>query len=71
MFAFVATDLTPVGQQLEADERIEVHPTPLKTVLGMLDANDGDDAERLMDAKSMLALLLAMRHNLIPTPPQP
>ncbi len=65
MHTFVATSLTPVGQRLELDERIEVHPTPLKTVLAMLDAPT-TSPDRLMDAKSMLALLLAMRKNLIP-----
>ncbi|MEZ6209779.1 MAG: NUDIX hydrolase [Phycisphaerales bacterium] len=68
MFAFIATGLSPVGQDLQDDERIEVHPTPLATVLQMLDANQADDSLRLMDAKSMLALLLALRQNLIPSP---
>lgn len=67
MYAFVATSLTPVGQDLQADERIEVHPTPMNTVMEMLDADARADGDRLMDAKSMLALMLALRKGLIPT----
>ena len=49
---FLATGLAHVGQNLEAGEQIEVHPTPLTDVLQMID--DG----RLHDAKSVAAVLL-------------
>lgn len=68
MYAFVATSLTPVAQNLQEDERIEVHPTPLKKVMELLDADTRPDDHRLMDAKSMLTLLLALRKDLIPKP---
>ncbi|MGP1310114.1 MAG: NUDIX hydrolase [Phycisphaerales bacterium] len=55
MHAFAATGLTHVGQDLEDNEDIEVVPTPADEVFAML--RDG----RLVDAKSMLALLLAQR----------
>jgi len=60
MHAFLATGLARVGQRLEDDERIEVHPTPVHEALAMID--DG----RLMDAKSLLAILLAHRRGLLP-----
>lgn len=63
MHAYIATGLTPVGQALEDDEQIEVHPTPVDRVLAMLDSG------QLKDAKSMLALLLALRRGLIPADP--
>ncbi|GJQ29293.1 MAG: ADP-ribose pyrophosphatase [Phycisphaerae bacterium] len=53
MWAFSATGLTPVGQHLEADERITVHPTPIGRVFEMIRQGI------LMDAKSMLALFMA------------
>jgi ADP-ribose pyrophosphatase len=53
---FAAFDLTPVPQQLEHDEVIEVVPTPLTRALEMIYAGE------LRDAKSALALLLAARH---------
>jgi ADP-ribose pyrophosphatase len=53
---FAAFDLTPVPQQLEHDEVIEVVPTPLARALEMIYAGE------LRDAKSALALLLAARH---------
>ena len=62
MHAFFASDLTPVRQRLEADERIEVHPTPVAQTLAMID--DG----RLHDAKSMVAILLALRRGLLIEP---
>lgn len=59
MFAFAAFDLRPVGQRLERDERIEVARKTVAEALALLDAG------RLQDAKSMLALLLALRRGLI------
>jgi ADP-ribose pyrophosphatase len=51
MHAFVARDLTHVGQQLEATEKIEVELLPLADVLEMV--RDG----RIMDGKTIAALL--------------
>jgi ADP-ribose pyrophosphatase len=59
MHAFCARGLTEVGQALEPGEEIEVHPVPRADAIRMLD--DGD----LMDAKSMLALLLAQRRGFL------
>jgi len=59
MRAYCAWGLEPVGQALDAGEEIEVRPVAQKEALTMLD--DGT----LMDAKSMLALLLAMRRGLL------
>jgi ADP-ribose pyrophosphatase len=47
MFAFVARGLTPVGQQLDATEQIEVHPTPLDEVLRMIKAGAVEDAKTI------------------------
>jgi ADP-ribose pyrophosphatase len=59
MRAYAARGLAPVGQALEPGEEIEVRPVPRDEAMRMLD--DGD----LMDAKSMLALLLAQRRELL------
>lgn len=59
MHAFVATRLTHVGQSLEDNEDIEVERVGVSDALAMLD--DG----RLADAKSMLALLLALRRGFL------
>jgi len=59
MRAFLATDLREVGQRLEADEQIEVHTVDIPEAFRMI--ADGE----LMDAKSMLALLLAERRGLL------
>jgi ADP-ribose pyrophosphatase len=56
MHAFVATGLSHVGQALEEDESIRVEVVELTDAMTML--SDG----RLRDGKSMLALLLALRH---------
>lgn len=54
MEAYLATGLSPAGgQDLEADERIRVEPTPLARCWELLASGE------LMDAKSMLTLLLA------------
>ncbi len=60
MWAYAATDLTPVPQALEDDERITVHPVPVQEVLSMIDRG------ALADAKSMLTVLLALRRGLLP-----
>lgn len=59
MHAFVARDLTPVGQALEADEDIEVMPTDADAALGMVERGE------IRDAKTMLVLLWAARAGLI------
>lgn len=59
MHAFVATDLTHVGQKLEEDETIQVVPTPIGEALAMIDRG------QLKDAKSMLAILIAHRRVLL------
>lgn len=63
MHAFCARGLTQVGQALEPGEEIEVHPVPRAEAIQMLDTGD------LMDAKSMLALLLADRRGLLEPAP--
>jgi ADP-ribose pyrophosphatase len=55
MFPFLATGLTHVGQQLEDDEAIQVLVVPARQAVDMV--FDG----RIVDAKSMLAILLADR----------
>ncbi len=52
---FAAFELSPVAQQLEADEMIEVVPTPLAEALEMIWRGE------LRDAKSALALIHAAR----------
>lgn len=50
MFLFLATDLTEVGQALEADEQIEIVPVPLADIRQMI--ADG----RIVDAKTIIGL---------------
>lgn len=59
MRAYAARGLSSVGQSLEPGEEIEVRPVPRDEAMRMLDEGD------LMDAKSMLALLLAERRGLL------
>lgn len=59
MHAFVATGLTHVGQRLEADERLTVHPRPVAEALAMVESGE------MTDAKSMLTLLLAVRKGIL------
>ncbi len=59
MHAFVATGLTHVGQALEEDEMIEVRPVPVAEALAMIGRAE------LVDAKSIVALLLADRAGLL------
>ncbi|MBK9189775.1 MAG: NUDIX hydrolase [Phycisphaerales bacterium] len=59
MGAYLATGLTPVGQSLEADERILPVPIPASECFSLILKGD------LADGKSMLTLLLAARMGLI------
>lgn len=59
MHAFAATGLRHVGQRLEPDETIEVHPVSSVEALAMIARGE------LRDAKSMLAILLAERRGLL------
>ena len=59
MWAFWATDLSPVGQNLEVDEDLSVHPVSARQALDMLDSRE------LCDAKSMVTLLMAQRRGLL------
>ena len=58
MHAFAATGLRHVGQQLEADEKIEVETVPVREAVGRLDSG------ALADAKSIVTLVRAMRRGL-------
>ncbi|HZW08498.1 MAG TPA: NUDIX hydrolase [Phycisphaerales bacterium] len=53
MWAFLATDLTHVGQSLDEDELLHVEEIPLARALGMARAGG------LKDGKTILTLLLA------------
>ena len=59
MHAFVARDLTPRGQRLEEDERIEVVPTPLSAIPDLLESG------RVTDAKTLLVLHILLRSGLL------
>jgi ADP-ribose pyrophosphatase len=59
MWAYAARGLTGVGQRLEVDERVTVHPTPIDRALGMITSGE------LVDAKSIAALLVAQRMGLL------
>lgn len=59
MWAFVATGLRPGPQSLEKDERVTVHPVGMDEVLGMMKRGE------LVDAKSMLVMLLARDRGLV------
>lgn len=59
MHAYIARQLTPVGQRLEVDERVTVHPVPVVEAFAMIDSGE------LRDAKSMLCLEMARRRNLV------
>ena len=59
MRAFFARGLKHVGQKLEADEDITVLDVPVSEALAMMDRGE------LMDGKSMLSLLLAIRKGLV------
>lgn len=59
MWAFIATGLEQIGQALEADEDLTVEAMEPRRVLAMMDRGD------LLDAKTMLSLLLAQRLGLL------
>lgn len=59
MYAYVATDLTHVGQDLEDDETIEVECVPADEAVTMVDRGD------IRDGKSIAAILLAARRGLL------
>ena len=59
MHAFIATGLVKTEQRLEQDERIQVACVPVDRALAMVDRGE------LMDAKSMLTLLIASRRGLL------
>lgn len=61
MVAFLATDLREVPQQLEEDERIEVEVRPLSEVLAMIDSGE------IVDGKTVLTILFALRAGLLGT----
>ncbi|KAA0216512.1 MAG: NUDIX hydrolase [Leptolyngbya sp. PLA3] len=61
MYAFVARELSPVGQHLEIDESIEVCPVSAGEALDMIDRG------HIVDAKTIVALLLAERRGLLGT----
>jgi len=56
IYLFAAHELEEVGQELQDDEVIELHPMPLERALAMVWSGE------LSDAKSALALLHAARH---------
>jgi ADP-ribose pyrophosphatase len=59
MWSFVATGLRSVGQRLEPDEHLTVEPVRVPRAFEMIDTGE------LMDAKSMLTLLLAERRGVL------
>ncbi len=59
MYAFVARGLSPVGQHLEVDEAIDVLPIPGEEALRMIDRGE------IVDAKTIVTLLLAERRGLL------
>ncbi len=58
MHAYAAVGLRQVGQRLEADESITVHPIGVGEAMAMLDRGD------LIDGKTVASLLLAERKGL-------
>lgn len=60
MHAYLAEGLTPVGQDLEDDERIQVVEIPVERCWSLIASGE------LMDAKSMLTVLLACRLGVLP-----
>ena len=63
MYAYVAQGLVEVGQHLEADENITVHPTALSAAFAMIERGE------IQDAKSVLTLLWAQNKGLIGSRP--
>jgi ADP-ribose pyrophosphatase len=62
MHAFAATDLHFVGQKLEEDEDISTEAFTVPQIMTMIEMGE------LMDAKSILAFILAQRRGLLHTP---
>ncbi|MEM9083681.1 MAG: NUDIX hydrolase [Planctomycetota bacterium] len=60
MHCYLATGLSASEQQLEADERITVHPTPLNQALKML------DDQEIRDGKAIVTFHLALRQGKLP-----
>lgn len=65
MHAFVARDLSFVGQRLEPYEVLTVEVMPWAELRGMLDGGGLVDGS-LIDGKTMLSLLLAVRAGVLP-----
>jgi ADP-ribose pyrophosphatase len=59
MWAYAATGLRQVGQRLEPDEWVTVHPTPVPDALAKIDSGD------VTDGKTILTLLLARQRGLL------
>jgi ADP-ribose pyrophosphatase len=59
MWSYVARGLDHVGQSLEEDERVTVHPVPVERAFEMIELGE------LVDGKSILTLLLARRKGLV------
>jgi ADP-ribose pyrophosphatase len=59
MWAYLAVGLTHVGQQLEDGEEVTVWPVEVDKAMEMTDSGE------LMDAKSMLTLLMAARRGVV------
>lgn len=59
MWAFAAKDMEHVGQKLEEDERLTVHPKAAGEVWEMI------DRQELVDAKSMLTVMVAERRGIL------
>lgn len=59
IFAFAATGLTHVGQRLEPDEALTVHPVEVGEAWGMIDRGE------LIDAKSIAGMLLGVRRGVL------
>jgi len=59
MWAYAARGLKNVGQKLEPDERVVVHPVKADHVIGMITSGE------LVDGKSLAALLTAKEHGLL------
>lgn len=62
MHAFLATDLSPVGQAMEVDENMTVEPVPIDGPGGVWDLIDRGE---IADAKTLLTLLWARRRGLL------
>lgn len=59
MHAFVARDLRAASTRLEEDERIEPRVVPVHEVVSMVDRGE------IVDGKSMVTILLALRRGII------